>query len=161
MSTPSEHTHLPAVYPDGSKLRIAVIAAKWHHEIVDKMLLGATETLEQCHVQQKNINVIRCSGAYEIPVIASTIAAGRKADAIVCLGVIIRGETPHFDFVAGPVADQLQRIAVDNFTPCIFGVLTTDDAEQAHNRAGGSHGNKGVDCAIAAVETALAVKSVH
>jgi 6,7-dimethyl-8-ribityllumazine synthase len=144
--------------PDGTGLHVAIIATRWHRDIVDKMLKDARETLNECSVE--DIHEVRCEGAFELPVIASNLAHLSDVDAVICLGVVIRGETPHFDFVAGPVAHALQQVAISTGVPCIFGVLTTDTVDQALERAGGAHGNKGIDAAIAAVDTALTIRSI-
>ncbi len=139
--------------PNGSGKRIGIVAARWHADIVEAMLKGAHHELEACGVAPADIVTEHCPGSYEIPVVAAAMARRTDIDAVICLGVVIRGETAHFEYVAGPVAYGLQNLAIETETPCIFGVLTTETEEQARERAGGIHGNKGAEGAIAALET--------
>ena len=139
--------------PDGSGRRIGIVAARWHADIVEAMVKGAQQELEACGVAADNITIEHCPGTFEIPVVASRMAHRHDFDAVICLGVVIRGETAHFEYVAGPVAYGIQNIAIKTQTPCLFGVLTTETEEQAWDRAGGKHGNKGAEAAAAALET--------
>jgi 6,7-dimethyl-8-ribityllumazine synthase len=147
-----DHTH-PIILPNGAPHRIGIVAARWHDDIVTTLLDGAVQTLHQCGVVDTNITIARCPGTYEIPVVAARMIDTKKFDAVITLGVVVRGETAHFDYVAGPVAYGLQDLAVRTGTPCIFGVLTTEDLDQAWARAGGAHGHKGREAALAALET--------
>ncbi len=159
MATPLTSNPLPL--PNGSGLRIAIVATRWHTDVVEKLLEGALKTLESAGVLTSDVSIHRCPGAFELPVTAAVLARAEKHDAVITLGCVIRGETPHFDFVAGPVAQALQIVQIETGVPVIFGVLTTNTAEQAHARAGGTHGNKGADAAVAAIEMALLLKRIR
>ena len=133
-------------------LRVAIIAGRFNDFIVEPLLSGAVELLEQHGAQRDAIKVLRVPGAFELPLVAQKLAASGRFDAVIALGAVIRGDTPHFDFVAGECAAGLARVALDTGVPVIFGVLTTDTVEQASDRAGGKHGNKGADAALTAIE---------
>ena len=135
-------------------LRIAVVAARFNHFVVDKLLAGAVETLEQAGISAQDLDVIRVPGAFELPLACRSLAASKHYDAVIALGAVIRGGTPHFDYVAGECARGIADAARDSGLPVIFGVLTCDTLEQAQERAGGKHGNKGTDAAVAAMEMA-------
>jgi 6,7-dimethyl-8-ribityllumazine synthase len=128
-------------------LKIAVIVARFNEKITGKLLDGAKDALTEAEV-----DVYTVPGAYELPFAAMRIS--EQYDAIVALGAVIRGETPHFDYVAGECASGLQRVMLETGVPIAFGVLTTDTMEQAEARAGGDYGNKGYDAAMTAVEMA-------
>jgi 6,7-dimethyl-8-ribityllumazine synthase len=135
---------------DASGLRVAVVAARWHAQVMDGLLMGATTYLAEVGVQP---DVYRVPGSFEIPVVAARLA--RTHDVVIALGVIVRGGTPHFEYVCNAVTDGLGRVALDTGTPVGFGILTTDSVEQALDRAGGpeAHEDKGWEAAAAAVET--------
>ena len=135
-------------------LRIAIVAARFNHFVVDKLVAGAVETLTQAGISGQDLDIVRVPGAFEIPLTARKLAASRNYDAIIALGAVIRGGTPHFDYVAGECARGVSEVARDTGLPVVFGVLTCDTLEQATERAGGKHGNKGADAALAAVEMA-------
>ena len=135
-------------------LRIAIVAARFNHFVVDKLLAGALETLTQAGISAQDLDVVRVPGAFEIPLTARTLAASKNYEAVITLGAVIRGGTPHFDYVAGECARGVSEAARDCGVPMIFGVLTCDTLEQATERAGGQHGNKGADAALAAIEMA-------
>ena len=147
--------------PSGTGKRVGIVAARWHAEIVEAMLKGARMELEVCGVAPDNVIVEHCPGSFEIPVVAAAMARRTDIDAVICLGVVIRGETAHFEYVAGPVAYGLQNLAIETETPCIFGVLTTETEQQARERAGGEHGNKGAEGALAALETLAVLDRVR
>ena len=134
--------------------RFAIVVARFNGIVTSKLLEGATAAFRRHGVSDDDVEVAWTPGAFEIPVAAQRLAASGAFDAVVCLGAVIRGETPHFDFVAGECARGTQRVALDTGIPCIFGVLTTETLEQALERAGGKHGNKGWEAAIAAIEMA-------
>jgi len=142
------------IIPTGAGRRFGIVAASWHGEIVEAMLTNAVSTLESAGVLPTDIVIVRCPGSYELPVCVKTMAVHRHVDAIIALGVIIRGETAHFEYVSSPVSHALMNISVETGVPCLFGVLTTEDEEQARARAGGHHGNKGSESAVAALEMA-------
>jgi len=135
-------------------LRIAVVAARFNHFVVDKLLAGAVETLTQAGISSQDLDIVRVPGAFELPLAARKLAASQHYDAIITLGAVIRGGTPHFDYVAGECAHGVAQAAHDSGVPVIFGVLTCDTLEQATERSGGAHGNKGADSALAAIEMA-------
>jgi len=135
-------------------LRFAFIAARFNEFIVEPLVRGALDALKRHGVTEKQIDIVRVPGAFEIPIVARKLAASRRYDALITLGAVIRGATPHFDYVAGECASGLSRIALETGVPIAFGVLTTDTVEQAVDRAGGKSGNKGADAALTALEVA-------
>jgi 6,7-dimethyl-8-ribityllumazine synthase len=135
-------------------LRFAIVAARFNDHVVKNLLRGAIETLRAHGATEERIEVFRVPGAFELPVAALALARARRCDAVIALGAVIRGETPHFDYVAGECAAGLGRVALDTGVPVAFGVLTTESLEQAMERAGGRSGNKGADAALAAIEMA-------
>lgn len=155
----------PSLAVDAQGLRVAVIAGSWHEQIMDGLIAGAASTLDACGAAHE---LFRVAGAFELPLaaqaaLAPTSQGGGGFDAAVCLGVIIRGGTPHFDFVANSVTDGLTRVQLDAGKPVGFGVLTTDDEQQALDRSGlpGSHESKGVEAAEAALHSALALRAIR
>ncbi|MCP3425746.1 6,7-dimethyl-8-ribityllumazine synthase [Rothia sp. AR01] len=143
---------------DGSGLRVAVVAASWHTVVMDGLVAGARRALEEAGVD--DVTLVRVPGSFELPVAAARLAADH--DAVVALGVVIRGGTPHFDYVCQAATDGLGRVALDSGKPVGFGLLTCDDEQQALDRAGleGSHEDKGYEAAAAAVETADALSAL-
>ena len=135
---------------DGKKLGIVV--SRFNSFISEKLLEGAIDALTRSGVKDKDIDVARVPGAFEIPLVTQKMAKGGKYDAVICLGVVIRGATPHFDYVAGEVAKGTAQVMLDTGVPVLFGVLTTETIEQAIERAGSKAGNKGSDVAVAALE---------
>jgi 6,7-dimethyl-8-ribityllumazine synthase len=135
-------------------LRFACVAARFNDGIVDALLRGAVDALKRHGAAEKQIEIIRVPGAYDMPVVVRRLAASRRYDAVIALGAVIRGQTPHFEYVAGECASGLARIALESGVPVAFGVLTTDTMEQAQDRAGGKAGNKGADAAMTAIEMA-------
>jgi 6,7-dimethyl-8-ribityllumazine synthase len=151
----------PAERPlDGHGLRVAIVSARWHAEVSESLLAGALAALADCRVEDPA--VVRVPGAFELPVVAKALASQRY-DAVVVLGVVIRGGTPHFEFVSRAASDGLARVAVDTGIPVGFGLLTCDTLEQALDRSGspGSSEDKGREAAMAAVETALLLRKVR
>jgi 6,7-dimethyl-8-ribityllumazine synthase len=130
----------------------AIVAARFNSFIVDSLQAGAIDALTRHGVSEKNITVIKVPGAFELPLVAKKAAASGKYDAIIALGAVIRGSTPHFDYVAGECAKGIGQVAMTHDLPVIFGVLTTDTIEQAIERAGTKAGNKGADAAMSALE---------
>jgi 6,7-dimethyl-8-ribityllumazine synthase len=145
---------------DCHDLRVAVVAARWHEQVMDGLLSGARRALADYHVEEPSI--IRVPGSFELPVVAGALAA-RGYEAVVALGVVIRGGTPHFDYVCSAATDGLSRIAVDTGVAIGFGLLTCDDEAQALDRAGleGSHEDKGYEAASAALVTALTLRKIR
>ena len=138
------------VVPKGA--RFGIVASRFNHFIVDRLVEGAVDALVRHGAQAQNVTVVRVPGAWELPLIARRLAASEKLDAIIALGAVIRGATPHFDYVAGEAAGGLGAAAQASTVPIVFGVLTTDTIEQAIERAGTKAGNKGWDAAVTAVE---------
>jgi 6,7-dimethyl-8-ribityllumazine synthase len=130
----------------------AIIASRFNSFIVDSLLSGALDALTRHGVSDKNITVIKVPGAFELPLVAKRVAASGKYDAIIALGAVIRGSTPHFDYVAGECAKGIGQVGMTQDLPVVFGVLTTDTIEQAIERAGTKAGNKGADAAMTALE---------
>ncbi|WP_096271489.1 6,7-dimethyl-8-ribityllumazine synthase [Paucisalibacillus globulus] len=138
----------------GSNLKIGIVVGRFNEFITSKLLDGAIDTLKRHDVQEENIDVAWVPGAFEISLVAKKMAQNDKYDAVITLGTIIRGATPHFDFVSSEVAKGVSRVSLDTEKPVIFGVLTTETIEQAVERAGTKAGNKGSESAISAIEMA-------
>jgi 6,7-dimethyl-8-ribityllumazine synthase len=139
---------------DASGLRFAVVVSRFNESISVKLLEGCSAELIRCGARREDIDVAWVPGAFEIPLAARALASSNRYDALVTLGSVIRGQTPHFDYVCRGVTDGLRELMRDTALPVGFGVLTTDDADQAFARAGGDRGNKGEDAARAAIEMA-------
>ena len=142
-------------------LRIAIVAARFNDMIVDSLIRGAVDALLRHGASEKQIELIRVPGAFDLPFVVRRVAGSRRYDAVVALGAVIRGATPHFEHVAGQCAAGLARVADDTGVPVAFGVLTTDTIEQAIERAGTKAGNKGADAALCAVELANLLKRME
>lgn len=139
---------------DAAGLRFAVVVSRFNHPISVKLLDGCSGELLRRGARDDEIDIAWVPGAFEIPMVARMLASSERYHALVTLGSVIRGETPHFDFVCRGVTDGLREVMRDTFVPVGFGVLTTDDMSQALARAGGEHGNKGAEAALAAIEMA-------
>lgn len=137
---------------EGNSARIAIVAARWNGFIVNNLVQGAFDALKRHGIQEESITLTYCPGCYEIPLITQTLAKSKKYDAIITLGAVIRGATPHFDYVASEVSKGVAQVGLESGIPCIFGVLTTDTIEQAIERAGTKAGNKGAEAGMAAIE---------
>ncbi|MCU0975275.1 MAG: 6,7-dimethyl-8-ribityllumazine synthase [Steroidobacteraceae bacterium] len=135
-------------------LRFVILAARFNERVVEGLVRGAVDALRRHGAGDKQIEIVRVPGAYDMPLAARRLAQSRRYDAIVALGAVIRGATAHFDYVAGECSSGLARVSQETGVPVGFGVLTTDTAEQAMDRAGGKAGNKGADAALAALELA-------
>jgi 6,7-dimethyl-8-ribityllumazine synthase len=135
-------------------LRFAIVAARFNDMIVDSLIRGAVDTLVRHGAAEKQIELVRVPGAFDLPLVVQKLAASKRCDAIIALGAVIRGATPHFDHVAGQCAAGLARASLETGVPVAFGVLTTDTIEQAIERAGTKAGNKGSDAALCALELA-------
>ncbi|MBW1799281.1 MAG: 6,7-dimethyl-8-ribityllumazine synthase [Deltaproteobacteria bacterium] len=140
--------------------RFAIIVSRFNDFISSKLVEGALDALNRHGARDENIVLIKVPGAFEIPIAAKRLAESKKYDAIVCLGAVIRGATPHFDYVAAEVSKGIASIAIDTGIPVTFGVLTTDNLEQAIERAGSKSGNKGWDAAVAAMEMVNLFESI-
>ncbi|MCR5821570.1 MAG: 6,7-dimethyl-8-ribityllumazine synthase [Bacteroidales bacterium] len=142
----------PAAVPNGEPYRIAVVAAEWNPEVTDAMMNGAVDTLLTNGVKDDNLTVLRVPGTYELSYAANVLAQRNDIDAVICIGCVIQGETRHFEFICQAVSQGLTNVALRTNKPIIFSVLTCDTMQQALDRAGGRHGNKGVEGAITALK---------
>jgi len=134
--------------------KFAVVVSRFNDFITERLLSGAVDALTRSGTHDADIDVIKVPGAYEIPLLAKKAVQTNKYDAVICLGAVIRGATPHFDYVCAEVSKGVAQVSLEASIPVIFGVVTTDTIEQAIERAGTKAGNKGFDCALAAIEMA-------
>lgn len=141
--------------------RITIVVARFNGFVVEGLLTGALDTLKRHGIPDNNITVVRVPGAFEIPLAVKKVAGKKDCDAIITLGAVIRGGTPHFDYVAGECASGIARISVEEQIPVAFGVLTTDSIEQAIERSGTKAGNKGVDAAMSALEMVSLIRNLE
>jgi len=144
---------------DASGLRVGIVVSRYNDFITEHLLRGAMNELVNHGVNEDAIEVIRVPGAFEIPMVAKKLCS-REKDVIICLGAVIRGGTPHFDYVAGETARGVASVAREVDIPIMFGVLTTDNLEQAKDRTGGKYGNNGAETALAAIEMATLFKKL-
>ena len=135
-------------------LKFGIIVGRFNEFIGGKLLSGALDALNRHGVEQENVEIAWVPGAFEIPLIAKKMASSKKYDGVICLGAVIRGSTPHFDYVSSEVTKGIAHVSLDTEVPVIFGVLTTDTIEQAIERAGTKAGNKGFEAAVTAIEMA-------
>ncbi len=143
----------PKTVPSGKNMKIGIVTAEWNPQITSALAQGAYDTLLKNGVDDSDIYLIRVPGSFELPTGASTMLNSRlDLDAVICLGCVIQGETRHFDFICEAVANGLTKLALEDGRPVIFGLLTTNNIQQAIERSGGKHGNKGVEAAITAIK---------
>lgn len=142
-------------------LKLAIVVGRFNEFIGSKLLSGAIDGLERHGVKEDDIEIIWVPGAFEVPLVAKKLAKTNKYDAIICLGAVIKGSTPHFDYVSSEVSKGIANTSLDTEVPIIFGVLTTNNIEQAIERAGTKSGNKGYDAAITAIEMANLLKEIE
>jgi 6,7-dimethyl-8-ribityllumazine synthase len=133
-------------------LKFALVASRWNDFITARLVEGALDALERLGAAEQDVEVYKVPGSFEIPLLAQKLAATKRFDAIICLGTVIRGQTPHFDYVAGEAAKGIAQAAMQTGVPVMFGIVTADTLEQAIDRAGVKAGNKGFEAAMAAVE---------
>jgi 6,7-dimethyl-8-ribityllumazine synthase len=145
---------------DARGLRVATVVARFNQHVTSLLEEGVVATLAEHGIADDDAPVFRVPGAFELPVVAKRLAESGHWDAVICIGAVIRGDTPHFEYVAGECAAGLARVALDTGVPVVFGVLTTDDLDQALARAGGAEGNKGSEAAATALETAALLRSL-
>ncbi|OGU15587.1 MAG: 6,7-dimethyl-8-ribityllumazine synthase [Ignavibacteria bacterium GWB2_35_12] len=145
---------------DAKGKTFAIVVTRWNQFVVSKLLEGALDALRRHNATEENLTVVYCPGAYEIPVVAQKLAKTKKYDAVICLGAVIRGATPHFDYIAAEVTKGISRINLETGVPCILGVLTTDTIEQAIERAGSKSGNKGFEAAQTALEMVSLLRAI-
>lgn len=136
----------------GKGLKVAIVVSRFNEFVTGKLLAGAVDALVRHECKEEDITVAWVPGAFEIPMVAKKLAAVKKFDAVVCLGAVIRGATPHFDYVCAECAKGIAQAGMESGVPVTFGVLTTENIQQAVERAGSKSGNKGVDAALAAME---------
>ncbi|MCI6811228.1 MAG: 6,7-dimethyl-8-ribityllumazine synthase [Lachnospiraceae bacterium] len=141
-------------------IRIGIVAGRFNEFITGKLLNGALDGLLRHEVKEEDIEVAWVPGAFEIPLIASKMAKSRKYDAIICLGAVIRGSTTHYDYVCNEVSKGIAAVSLNADIPVMFGVLTTENIEQAIERAGTKAGNKGYDCAVGAIEMVNLIREI-
>jgi len=143
---------------DASRMRFAIAVARFNADITEPLLDGARRTLDKYGAT--DIDVVRVPGAFELPLIARALARSGRADAVICIGAVVRGDTPHFEYVAGECASGIARVALDTGLPVIFGVLTVDTREQAFERIGGKEGHKGEEAAATAIEMVALLRAI-
>jgi 6,7-dimethyl-8-ribityllumazine synthase len=139
--------------------RIGIAVAQWHNDITEKLLKGALEVLNNGGIKASDVVIMQAPGSFELPLTAQWLIKDSGVDAVLCLGCIIKGETPHFDYISQAVANGIMNVGLEHNIPIIFGVLTTNTLQQAKERSGGKHGNKGADAAVAALEMLEAKKN--
>lgn len=150
--------HLGKLTAEG--FRFAIVASRWTESLVSKLIEGAIEALEEHGAAEDSIEVFRVPGAFELPLAAKKVAESKKWDAVICLGIVIRGGTPHFDYVAGAAAKGSTRVSLDTGIPVLFGVITADNVQQAVDRSGKRTENKGFEAAMAAIEVVNLYKEI-
>ena len=141
--------------------KFAIVVSRWNQFIVSKMLDGAMDAFNRHKVNSDNITIAYCPGSFEVPLTVKKLAASGKYNAVIALGAVIRGSTPHFDYIATEVTKGVATIGLETGVPCILGVLTTDTIEQAIERAGSKSGNKGFEAAVSAIEMASLLDSIE
>ncbi len=144
----------------GKGLKVAVVVARFNEFITGKLLSGAQDALTRHGVAEDDIDVAWVPGSFEIPLVAQKLAMSKKYDAVICLGTVIRGATPHFEYIAAEVSKGVAKVGLDSGIPVMFGVITSDTIEQAIERAGTKAGNKGFDAAVGAIEMANLLKKI-
>ena len=147
------------VAPEGMK--VGIVAARFNEIIVNKLLGGAVDGLVRHGVEEENITAAWVPGAFEIPLVAERLAKSGKYDAVICVGAVIRGNTSHYDYVCNEVSKGIASVSLETGVPVLFGVLTTENIEQAIERAGTKAGNKGYDCALSAIEMVNLIKELE
>ena len=143
------------------EIKIGIVVSRFNEFITSKLLSGAMDGLIRHDVQEKDIHVAWVPGAFEIPLIASKMAKSGKYDAVICLGAVIRGSTSHYDYVCSEVSKGIASVSLSSSIPIMFGVLTTENIEQAIERAGTKAGNKGYDCALGAIEMVNLIREIE
>lgn len=142
-------------------LRFGIIVSRFNDFIGERLVGGAMDALKRSGADEKDIDLFKVPGAFEIPLVAKKVAKSGRYDAVICLGAVIRGATPHFDYVANEVSKGIAHVSLETDIPIAFGVLTTDTLEQAIERAGSKAGNKGWDAAMAAIEMANLIRGIN
>lgn len=145
---------------EGKGKSFAIVVSRWNQFIVSKLLDGALDAFKRHGVEDNKIDIVYCPGSFEIPITVQKLAETKKYDSVIALGAVIRGATPHFDYISAEVAKGVAKVGLDTGVPTIFGVLTTDTVEQAIDRAGTKSGNKGFESAVSAIEMASLFKEI-
>jgi 6,7-dimethyl-8-ribityllumazine synthase len=158
MSTNAPAPVTDSIRPDA---RVAIVAARFNAEIVEELTLGCRRRLAEADVTSDRVETFHVPGAFELPIAAKVAAMTGRFAAVVCLGCVIRGDTPHFDYVAGEAARGIQNVSIETGVPIVFGVLTTNTVEQARDRIGGSHGHAGEKAAEAALEMIAVLEKIR
>ena len=140
--------------------KIGIVASRFNDFVVGRLVEGALDGLKRHNVKDENITLAKVPGAFEIPVVAKKMAASKKFDAVICLGAVIRGATSHYDYVCNEVSKGIAQVSLEYGMPVLFGVLTTENIEQAVERSGSKAGNKGTECALAAIEMIQVLKQI-
>jgi 6,7-dimethyl-8-ribityllumazine synthase len=156
--SPPGHIIEGALKADG--LRFAIVASRWNDLIVSRLIGGAQDALIRLGALRDHLTLVRVPGSFEIPLVARRLAANGRYDAIICVGAVIRGETPHFEYIAAEVTKGMASASLETGVPIAYGIITADTVEQAINRAGVKSGNKGFEAAMAAVEMANLLKEL-
>ena len=146
---------------EGKDCRIGLVVSKFNEFVTNRLTNAAVDTLKNQGVEEEHIDTVRVPGAFEIPLVARHLAGSKQYDAAICLGAVIRGETPHFDYISAEMSRGIAQASWETGIPIVFGVLTTNTAEQALERSGESEKNRGVDAARTAIEMATLMKSLH
>jgi len=141
-------------------MKFAIVASRFNDFISSRLIDGAVDALTRAGADEKDISIIKVPGAFELPLVAKKIAKGKGCDAVICLGAVIRGATPHFEYISAEVSKGIAAVGLETEVPVAFGVLTTDTIEQAIERAGSKAGNKGWDAAMAAIEMANLIRQL-
>lgn len=144
-----------------SEAKIGIVASRFNEFIVSKLLDGALDGLRRHNLKDQDIDIVWVPGAFEIPLLAAKLARSGKYDAVICLGAVIRGATSHYDYVCSEVSKGIAHIALETGRPVMFGIVTTDNLEQAIERAGTKAGNKGYDCALSALEMINLIRTLE
>ena len=152
-------THQGRLNAEG--FRFAIVASRWNDFLTSRLVEGALDALERLGAAEKSVELFRVPGSFEIPLLALKLAQSGRFDAVVCLGTVIRGQTPHFEYVAGEVTKGIAQVAMQTGVPVLYGIVTADTLEQAIDRAGVKAGNKGFEAAMSAVEMVNLLKSVN
>lgn len=141
-------------------MKVGIVVARFNEFITSKLLSGAIDGLVRHDVKEDDVDVAWVSGAFEIPLVASKMAKSRKYDAVICLGAVIRGSTSHYDYVCNEVSKGIAAVSMENDIPVMFGVITTENIEQAIERSGSKAGNKGYECALGAIEMVNLIRKI-
>ena len=148
------------IIPDSQNVKIGIVASRFNDFIVGRLIDGALDGLKRHDIKDENITLVKVPGAFEIPVAAKKMAMSRKYDAVICLGSVMRGSTSHYDYICNEVSKGIAQVSLDSGIPVMFGVLTTENIEQAIERSGSKAGNKGTECALGAIEMINVLKNL-